>query len=168
MRVGIGLAAGLLVGLAIITAAGGLGSTGLVPDFGTFAAVQASTSTITTSTQSTMTGSIQSFTTTAPYPTGSGNGTQVVTSTASVTGGPAVSTSTSTASSTPPTAALSPAYNQVMVPSSRFSSIAQQPVYSNVILVIPLLVAFLLGALIYQRSIRGKNALAEDRETSEG
>jgi len=150
-RFGVGLVAGLLLGLVIVAASSGL-SFGL---FGSFSAASyptggqvnysvttAATSTAATSTAATSTTTAQLAPST---PRSSSNSTgSLVTSVSSTTsGGPWSNIIASL--STPP----GPAY------SSRVVSIARQPLSANIVIFIPVLLAILLGAVLYVGSRRG-------------
>lgn len=148
-RFGIGLVAGLLLGLAIVTASGGLGSASVV--FGPLSPSQkgaaetatktATTTVILSSTLSTSTGGLPA------YSVNQTNSTQ-----GSVSNLPS-SVSTSTGQSDlnfGGSSAKSPSY------SSRIVSIAQQPLLSNAVIFVPVLVAFLLGAVLYRASRRNE------------
>ena len=145
-RFGVGLVAGLLLGLVIVAASSGL-SFGL---FGSFSAasyptggqVNYSMTTAATSTAATSTTTAQLAPST---PRSSSNSTgSLVTSVSSTTsGGPWSNIIASL--STPP----GPAY------SSRVVSIARQPLSANIVIFIPVLLAILLGAVLYVGSRRG-------------
>ena len=140
-RFGVGLVAGLLLGLVIVAASSGL-SFGL---FGSFSAASYPTGgqvnySITTAATSTTTAQLAPST-----PRSSSNSTgSLVTSVSSTTsGGPWSNIIASL--STPP----GPAY------SSRVVSIARQPLSANIVIFIPVLLAILLGAVLYVGSRRG-------------
>ena len=145
-RFGVGLVAGLLLGLVIVAASSGL-SFGL---FGSFSAasyptggqVNYSVTTAATSTAATSTTTAQLAPST---PRSSSNSTgSLVTSVSSTTSsGPWTNIIASL--STPP----GPAY------SSRVVSIARQPLLANIVIFIPVLLAIILGAVLYVASRRG-------------
>lgn len=129
-RFAFGLVAGILVGIAVVTASGGLSSaSGSLPILN-------------------------------PIRPESG---QAVTTTARSTN------QSSHTNATPVSALLTNAtkgYFQTTTPaspsfSSRLTSIAQQPLVSNAVILVPVLLAVLLGAVLYRASVReGEN----DRE----
>ena len=157
-RFGVGLAAGLVLSLAVITASGGLN--GLQ---GTFASPQSlgthagAGETTQTATNSATMSSTQTETTvlSAPTTTGgqpvyavSGNGTKTV----------ITSTTQSNPSPAPVAGLLTNLFGSVNGNSSkdasRVASIAQQPISTDLVVFIPLALAFLLGAAIYLASNR--------------
>jgi hypothetical protein len=153
-RFGIGLAAGLLLGLAIVTASGGLGSAAVIwgPSLSSSQAGQftATTTTNAATTIVTLTSSQSSSTSSqsakSVYPTNSTDG--------SVNNIPStISTTTSQGQSdlTAGSSAKPPSY------SSRIVSISQQPLLSNTVIFVPVLLAFLLGAVLYRASNRSKS-----------
>ncbi|HEV2227293.1 MAG TPA: hypothetical protein VGR56_10885 [Nitrososphaerales archaeon] len=145
-RFAAGLVGGLLVGLVIVTATSGF-TFGL---YGSFSSVnnnvgmQLSSETGAKSTSST--GS-------QPLSPPSQNSSNSTFSTAGR------STTTATTSSSPPVADLSPA-NGVKF-SSHVDSIAQQPVLTNAFILLPVLFAFLLGAVIYRASMKREGNTVE-------
>ena len=156
-RFGIGLAAGLLVGLAIVTAAGGLSSPPswagplLSNSQGAVSTTYSAKMMATTSTTAT---SRTSTTPSLPANVGSANSTQTTNSQTSIS---------VTTASVPPaptsnqgsTNSASPAF------SSRFSAISQQPTILNALILMPVLAAFLLGAILYRVSSRGEEPAGE-------
>jgi hypothetical protein len=162
-RFGVGLAAGLLVALAVVTIAGGLGTTpvsvllapkGIVGGTSASPTTTATLYATATTVLSSGSTSISSATSGASIPqTVSGNETFGVTSTVS---GTTASKSSSTAPSlsnavgTPSSTATGPSY------SSRVDSIANQPLLSNAVILVPVLIAFLLGAFLYRVSTRSR------------
>jgi hypothetical protein len=136
-RFGVGLAAGLFVGLAIVVGSGGVGASPSI--FAALTPAQAG-SVASTTTAATATSTASSSTTTPPdYSTGGLNGlnSTVTTTSASTTGSQKI------------------LFGLVGV-SSGLSSISTQPPASNAIIFVPVLVAFLLGAIIYRASNRNK------------
>jgi hypothetical protein len=159
-RFGVGLVAGLLLGLAIVTASGGLGSASVV--FGPLSpshpgAAETATKTVTTKVLSATTLSTSSGGSPA-YSVNPTNSTQ-----GSVSNLPSsVSTSTTTSNGQSDltfggSSAKSPSY------SSRIVSIAQQPLLSNAVIFVPVLVAFLLGAVLYRASRRNETDSVESQ-----
>jgi hypothetical protein len=156
-RFGIGLAAGLLLGLAIVTASGGLGSAPAIfgpassPLYGGEAAATTTTNTVasaltTTVTQSSSTSGVPAYSVNpANSTTGSVSNAKTITSISSTTS-PGQSSLNSLGSSE-----KSPNY------SSRIVSITQQPLLSNTVIFVPVLAAFLLGAILYRASNRNKD-----------
>ena len=154
-RFGVGLAAGLLLGLGIIVASGGLGSSPAI--FGpALNPSQAGASAATTSVNSaattlTLTATLSSSTSGSPaYSVNHTNSTG-----GSLSNIPSSVSSTTTTGEKNLTAAqgsngISPSY------SSRIVSIGQQPLLSNAVIFVPVLVAFLLGAILYQASNRNR------------
>ncbi len=144
-RFGVGVAAGLLVGLAIVASAGSFAS--LAPTV--FAPIQAGGAAVTT------TPAIVAVT---PQ-------TSTATRSANTTGQPVyMVTSTSTTVAPPnPSGTDSNAQNAAISPlfSSNVASIAHQPLVSNAVILVPLLVAFLLGAILYRASGRTREQPAE-------
>jgi hypothetical protein len=154
-RFGIGLAAGLLLGLAIITLSGGLGSAPVV--FGPLnpsqagAAVTATKSMTTTVTVTpTLSGSISSSTAKSANPANSTAG--------SVSNLPSSASTTGTTTSSPGQSDLTAQGSKEKSPSysSRIVSITQQPFLSNAVILVPVILAFLLGAVLYRTSMRSK------------
>jgi hypothetical protein len=141
---GVGLAAGLLVGLLVVTATSGF-TFGL---FGTFSASSYPEAGLVTYTTTTV-----ASTTTQLVP--SQNEIQSNKSLSSVTGSSTTPGANFGTTSTPftPTAGV--------IISSRLDSIAKQPIAANVFLFVPVLIAFLLGAAIYLISRRGKEGADE-------
>jgi hypothetical protein len=145
-RFGVGLVAGLLFALVIVTASSGftfglIGSPFPSPYGGTASSLKsASTSTTATTSQP------------ASPPTQS---TQNATF-----AGSGHSTTTTTTSSSPAAADLGPANGAKL--SSHVDNIAQQPILTNAIIFLPVLFAFLLGAVIYRASIKREGNLKDE------
>ncbi|MDA4127416.1 MAG: hypothetical protein OK452_09510 [Thaumarchaeota archaeon] len=135
-RFGAGLAAGLLLGLVIVTASSGF-SFGLYGSFTSSPAGLASDTTVAKSTLST---------TTQPISPASQNTSN---STANLSG--RLTTNTTTGS--PPLGATF-ASSTTPVFSSHVANIAQQPILTNAVIFLPILVAFLLGAVLYRASTK--------------
>jgi len=157
-RFGVGLAAGLVLGLAIITASGSLTALqgafaspqSLVTQAGAGATTQTATNTLTVSSTQTETTVLSAATTTGgqpQYPI-SGNGTKTV----------ITSTTQSNPSPAPVAGLLTNLFGSVnggsIRDASRMASIAQQPVSTDLVVFIPLALAFLLGAALYLASNR--------------
>jgi hypothetical protein len=154
-RFGLGLAAGLLLGLAVVTASGGLGSTLSPSYFGSFrSGNQAVSSVTTTMTAVTILSSTAASSSnyTPGYPISSLNS-----SSGSVT-------SVTTTSTTPGSAAQN-ANNIAATPSfsSHLDSIAAQPFLSNVVILVPVVLALVLGAVLYLSSARSRREPAEEQ-----
>ena len=159
-RFGVGLVAGLLLGLAIVTVSGGLGSGQLT--FGPFSPSQAGAAETATKTATTMV----TLATTLSTSTG-GSPLYSVNQTNSTSGSVSNIPSSVSTSTTAPngqsdlnfggSSAKSPSY------SSRIVSIAQQPLLSNAVIFVPVLVAFLLGALLYRVSRRNETDSVESQ-----
>lgn len=145
-RFAAGLVGGLLLGLVIVTAASGF-TFGLYGSFSSVsnnAGVQLSSATGAKST--TTTGS-------QPVSPPSQNSSNSI----SYTSG----SSTTTTTSPPPTAdAGSAALTPIL--SSHVGNIAQQPILTNAIIFLPVLVAFLLGAVLYRASTKRRVNTTED------
>ena len=146
-RFGAGLAAGLLLGLVIVTASSGfafgLNGSPLSNPFG--GAVSSVKSAVTTSTA-----------------TSSQPGSPLQNTQNATLNGAGRTTTTTTTSSSPAVADLSPA-NGVKF-SSHVDSIAQQPVLTNAFILLPVLFAFLLGAVIYRASMKRDGEKTEEEE----
>jgi hypothetical protein len=155
-RFGVGLAAGLLLGLGIIAASGALGSSPAIfgPALGpSQAGTRSLTTTVNTvATTATMTATLS--TSTSGSPAYSVNHTNSTNGSGSLSNIPSSVSSTTSQSQKNITfgssGAKSPSY------SSRIVSIAQQPLLSNAVIFVPVLVAFLLGAILYQASNRNR------------
>jgi len=157
-RFGVGLAAGLVLGLAIITASGSLSALQpalSLPDnsathAGAGETTQTATNTATMSSTQTETTVLSAPTTTGGQPVyaTSGNGTKTV----------ITSTTQSNPSPAPVAGLLSNLFGSVNGGSSkdasRVASIAQQPLSTDLVVFIPLALAFLLGAALYLASNR--------------
>ena len=146
-RFGVGLVAGLVIGLAVVAAltslASGQGAV-LFSTPGANSAARSATTTTLSATTTTRT-QVQQQSGSVP-PTTGGNSSYVsgVTSTTSTTSGLAKSLG------------LVPAF------SSDLQSIARQSPAANAFLFIPVLVALFLGALVYMVSRQGKKELSEE------
>ena len=157
-RFGVGLAAGLVLGLAIITASGSLGalqpalssSNNPVTQAGSGETTQTATNTVTMSSTQTETTVPSAATTTGGQPvlSTSGNGTRTV----------MTSTTQSNPSPAPVGSLLSNLFGSVNSGSSgdasRMTSIAHQSPSTDLVVFIPLALAFLLGAALYLASNR--------------
>ena len=178
-RFGLGLVAGLLIALALVTVSGGLGSTPLtvfnVNAVNTGGAAEP-TSTVSSTTV------VFSATTTAAETTSStlggtspslnSNGTSPVTSSSS-TISETSSVETATATSTTPQwggvgttntgsgTTYSSAASVADEP-SRLASIAKQPIVSNAEILAPVLIAFLLGAFLYRVAVQEREKAGSD------
>jgi len=186
-RFGIGLAAGILLALAVVTASGGLGSTpfgSLAPaeisSTTTVAATTIATSPVITSTSTatqtfsaTSTVSIPSTTSGSPgqslvsnvtYPSSGTSSSTTVSSTTS--SGASLNFGSSSANQSAGTSANNGSPYYMTTPSgttkpTRLANIAQQPIVSNAEIVAPVLIAFLLGAFLYR-------VVVQERERSNG
>lgn len=155
-RFGVSLAAGLLLGLAVVTASGGLGSTLTpTPFFSSFRSgdqvVSSATTTITAVTiLSSTAASSSSYT--PGYPISSLNS-----SSGSVT-------SKITTSTTPGSAAQN-ANNVAATPnfSTHLDSIATQPFLSDAVILVPVVLALVLGAVLYLSWARGRKEPVEEQ-----
>jgi hypothetical protein len=163
IRFGIGLAAGLLVALVVVTVAGGLG---VAPASVPFASKGiASTTPAQTSTTATLTATavvtIEASSTSSSRSSATSGGSipyavsENATLTTSGSSTSRISSSTTTPSLTNGTGALS---SSVTGPSysSAIDNIARQPLLSNAVIFVPVLLAFLLGAFLYRVSIRDR------------
>lgn len=149
-RFAIGLIAGLLVGLAIVTAAGGLGSPLYAPLLPSAYVTNGGEVTVP---QTTTTNSV-AFTVSSS--TSKSNAT--FGSTVPIQGSLNSSSGSVSSSTTSPDLAALKAMNSAVTPlSSQLASIPQQPPLSNAIILVPVLLAFLLGTVLYRAS-------AHDRE----
>ena len=140
-RFGVGLAAGLIVGLAIVAASGGVG---VAPSL--FAALSPASKGVMSSTTTVAATSTMSTSTAPPPDYGVNGGSGGVTS--------VTSTATSTSASTNGT--QNSIQGSLVSLSSGLSNISTQSPTSNAIIVVPVLVAFLLGAVLYRASNRGR------------
>ena len=141
-RFGAGLAAGLLVGLGVVVTLSAF-SFGL---FGTFS----STASYPTAGLATYTAATSTTETTAqpgPQPAKAANGT--LSALTNLNSSAAMQTGTSYVPLAPATGASF---------SSRVDSIARQPILTDAVVFLPVLVALLLGALLYVASTRGRPA----------
>ena len=168
---GVGLTAGLLVGLALVAVSGGLGASPLAY-FGaqgrsavTSATMSTSTTPMTTTASQTVTYTVASTTTSggSSIPSQSSNGTAALststtivfsatTTLTSTTSGPSngesvvTNTNGGTANGAhTPAASYSP---------TRLANIPQQPIVSNAEILAPVLVAFLLGVFLYRVAVK--------------
>ena len=173
-RFGVGLAAGLLVALAIVTTAGGFGSNPasvlLAPKSNSGMPGTVTTAVTTSSvTQAATTMAAATVTYTASRSSGTAGGYTQQNSTLY----PATSTATSTSTASSKTTSnssnpasigsLNSATSQGTPKySSRIDSLATQPILSNAVILVPVLVAFLLGAFLYRISIRERAAAEEE------
>jgi hypothetical protein len=170
-RFGVGLAAGLLVGLALVAVSGGLGATPL-SYFGaqgraavTTAASSTSTMTVTSATSPIVTYTVATTTTSgwSSIPSQSSNGTAALSTSTTIIFSVS-STSTSTTNGPPsgesvvtntnggtPNGGFAPAanYNPTLV-----ANIPRQAIVSNAEILAPILVAFLLGAFLYRVAVK--------------
>ncbi len=154
-RFAVGLAAGLLVALGVVTGAGSLGaapaSVLFGPTSGSAAVTPAGVATASATTAMSATSS------SAALPNATNSGSQTYTtsvntnSTFSVT-----SSSPGTNDQNTGTAAKSPTF------SSQLVDISNQPPLSNALILVPVLVAFLLGVVLYRASIRDRTSSEEE------
>jgi len=185
-RFGIGLAAGILLALAVVTVSGGLGSTPSAL-FAPSAASPSSTTTVANTAVATTTSTISMTTipqtstyTVSSTSTTSGGSESSLNSNVTYSASPASTTVTSTVSSVSSTAnnsnqaslsvvtsttSTTPYY--VVTPSgtskpSQLASIARQPVVSNAEILAPVLIAFLLGAFLYRVTARERERSSRD------
>jgi len=131
-RFGVGLVAGLLLGLVIVTASSGF-------TFGLYGSFTSNSEGLAPSTTA------KSTTTANSQPQNALNSTF---------GSIGRSTTTTTTGPTPSGADYATANAPIY--SSHVANIAQQPVLSNAIIFLPVLVAFLFGAVIYRASTKRK------------
>ena len=171
-RFGVGLAAGLLVGLALVTVSGGLGPTPLAyfnsegRAASTTMASSASTITETSTVPQTATVTEVSTTTTggSSLPSLNANVTSISTSTTTTTwtatsisvsdtakSGPNNQSAATNGNSGTTFGGLTPAENHSP---SRLVNITQQPIVSSAEILVPILVAFLLGAFLNRVALR--------------
>ncbi|HXW94497.1 MAG TPA: hypothetical protein VEJ19_02170 [Nitrososphaerales archaeon] len=186
-RFGIGLAAGVLLALAVVTVSGGLGSSPL----GTFApaaavsstttvasiAVTSSTTTVLSTVPSSATissattttgGSGNSLNSNATYPYSVSTPSTTVTSTvssisstisSSIPASHSAGTSATSATNGTPYGSLGP--SETNKP-TQLANIAQQPIASKAEILAPVLVAFLLGAFLYRVAVQERERSSED------
>jgi hypothetical protein len=174
-RFGAGVLAGVLLAFVIVAAAGNLGS---VPGAGIFAPSESamtasSTSTVSATMADTVTSSSSSTISTAPQSATSSNAT-FGTGAASSTTSASMSSQTvsaTTASSQKPIGNLSSsltndqnAANSAGTPSfsSQIYNIVHQPALSNAVIFLPVLVAILVGTVLYKASIRDREEPGQD------
>ncbi len=159
-RFGVGIAAGLLFGLAIISASGNLGAVlnspsaffGPAQSGGTDHNPETNTATLTqtaTSAASTSTSGQPDYFTGGNTTKNTVNGTTTVSNSATSSAADLGSLQAIISSLTPPSNA------------SHFTSISQQSPLTSALIFVPLLVAFLLGAVLYQKSKRNKEGPSE-------
>jgi len=192
-RFGFGLAAGVLLALAVVAVSGGLGSS----LSGTFApagaAVSAPTTTVAsaTVTMSTTTipptttfsvtstvsiatttngGSESSLNSNGTYPYGSIT-TSSTTVTITASSAPSTTSSSSPGSQSTGTSATSGTPYNFYMPSetnrpTQLANIAQQPITSKAEILAPILIAFLLGAFIYRVATRERERSSETNPES--
>jgi len=152
-RFAVGLFAGLLLGVAIITASGGLVT--LSPGTSPAAKNTQEGSVLTTTALATeTTTTLQSGITSTGVPSYVAAGNKSLTSTTTTPAAPGSNSVNGVQAGTTSTSAT-PAYP------SRVQSITQQPLLTDSVVFVPVLVAFLLGALLYRASSRGKEHLGE-------
>ncbi len=161
-RFTVGLVAGLLVALGVVTAAGSFGTSPASVLFGPTsggAAVTSPEMATTTATASVTMGvtattvmSATSSSAAVPNATNSSSQTYVV----SVTTGATSTSSPATNGQSADTTARTPSF------SSQLVNISKQPPLSNALILLPLLVAFLLGAVLYRASVRGRASSEEE------
>jgi hypothetical protein len=152
-RFAVGLFAGLLLGVAIITASGGLVtlSSGAAP-----ASKNAQgSSALTTTTLVTETATVAQTVSTSSVPAYFNLGNKSLSSTTTTPATPgSASLNSSLSNLNGVSTSSTPAY------SSRVQSIPHQPLLTDTVVFVPVFVAFLLGALLYRAS-RGKEQPSE-------
>jgi len=174
-RFGVGLAAGLLVALAVVTTAGGFGSNPasvlLAPSSNSGAMTKVITSSVTSTVTVAETTTAASTATYSASSSGGNTGgflwqnaTSYPASTTTSSSSTVSSKITSTNSSNPTSQAADNAAASQGTPkySSRIDSLATQPLLSNAVILVPVLVAFLLGAFLYRISVRERAAAVEE------
>jgi len=142
-RFGVGLAAGLLLGLAVVVASAGFGTGSLYGSLSSSGRYSAATSTV----SSTLTEAATTTTAQPSYP----NGGIVPPTGKNVTEG-VVTTMTealNTFGNSSNSAGLASSLSSL---SSNVATIPHQPLLSNAVVFIPVFVAFLLGAVLYRVS----------------
>ncbi len=159
-RFGVGIAAGLLFGLAIISASGNLGAVlgspsvffGPAQSGGTVHNTATNTATLT----QTVTTAASTSTSGTPLYVTSGNTTD------NMSGGTTTASSAAT-NAVSDLKSLQAAISGLTPPSdaSRFDSISQQSPLTNAVVLVPLLVALLLGAVLYRKSNRNREKPSE-------
>ncbi len=172
-RFGVGLAAGLLVALAIVGASG-LANSPLTASFAkysagpavTTAASSTSFSVTSTSTAVAMTNGVTTTSSSVMYTATTNTVPEGTLSNVS-----AATTSTSTESksvnsSTPQGHTFGTAAQNAATQPSNLANIPTQPVLSTGFVLVPVLVAFLLGALLYRASVGNREKDAEDEQGS--
>jgi hypothetical protein len=145
-RFGAGLVAGLLLGLVIVTASSGFafGLNGSLLS-NPFGGAVSSVKSVATSTTATSSQPASPPSQNTPNATLSGAGR----------------TTTTTATSSSPAVADMGLTNGVKF-SSHVDSIAQQPILTNAFILLPVLFAFLLGAVIYRASMKREGNTTEE------
>lgn len=134
-RFGIGLAVGVLLGIGVVAASGVLGAS-QVPFLPSSASYTTKIDTVTTTSATASATSAQ---------TGAGD-----------SGTPGTTNGSSTAAETTTSGTSSLSFPSANPPSSRFASVASQPLAIDGLLLVPILVAFLLGAAAFKASARGR------------
>lgn len=154
-RFGIGLVAGILVGLAVVAASGGLGAS--VP----LLSPRSGPATATGNTVETSTTTSVHYSTTISYSSAStGTGpTLTVTGTSSSSAKDVIGNATSSSSSAPP---VEFSASGVTFPSAAISSISAQDVTSNAFLVVPIVVALIVGAALYRSAARRRGLVGDE------
>jgi hypothetical protein len=151
----IGLFAGLLLGIAIITASGGLMT---LPSGASPASKNTQGgSALTTTALVTETTIVSQTETTTSVPAYVAVGNKSITSTTTTPAAPGSNSLNSDLTGVGTANSSTPAY------SSRVQSITHQPVLTDTVVFVPVLVAFLLGALLYRASNRGKEQPSESQ-----
>ena len=141
MKFGFGLAAGLLIGLAVVASSGGL--TAVAGVFTSASPASQSLASSSTSSQS------ESQSTSASYNPATSNLTN--------SAGTTATSSASSASVSAGPAAPVLEWGPLNLPSSSIASIPKQPPASNAILLVPILAALLVGAARYRASRQGSD-----------
>ncbi len=155
-RFAVGLVAGLLVAVGVVTAAGSLGTAPASVLFGpTSGSAAVTTAGVATTTA---TAAMSATSGSAAFPNATSSGSQTYTT--SVT----TSTKASVTSASTPGANGQNADNAAKPPtfSSQLVDISRQPPLSNALILVPVLVAFLLGAVLYRASIRDRTSSEEE------
>ncbi len=143
-RFGLGLAVGVLLGVAIVAASGGLAAAQLMR-------LPASTNEKALTTTLTQTTTVRSPQTSVPTGTNGTQGLQVTPSNATTGNSAATNAFLFSVSSI-----------QAALPSTSFAAIASQSPASNALLIVPVAVALLLGAFVYRIYAKRKTADEED------
>ena len=160
-RFGIGLAAGLLLGIAIISASGGMGSfsTVLVPASHSGVAITTTSARSAVTTMTSTASQTATAITTPAYGVVPGNVSQASTTSAGTTPSAAMQKALSNLSSLSASGANGPPPSF----SSRVQNIPGQPPFANAVILLPVLVALLLGAIFYRASNRSGEQPSEER-----